>query len=182
MNIRLVAYTSGFLLMALGGLMFVPLAFEIYDGTDNANAFFSSAIATMFVGGLFFLSCRDNSRTIEIRDAFLLTIVSWCTLCLFGSFPIYMSDLSPSFTNAFFESVSGLTTTGATAFSGLDQMSRGVLIWRAILQWLGGIGVIGMAIAILLFWALVVCSFFEQNLRTAQRRSCRGPGSSLLRF
>jgi trk system potassium uptake protein TrkH len=92
------------------------------------------------------------SGGLTLRQAFLLTPVSWTTIALFGAIPLYISDyaqLRDSFTNAFFESTSGLTTTGATVIVGLDAAPHGILLWRALLQWLGGIGIIGVAIAIL---------------------------------
>ena len=95
--------------------------------------------------------CR-LSGGLTLRQAFLLTPVAWTTIALFGALPLYISDyaqLRDSFTNAFFESVSGLTTTGATVIVGLDDAPHGILLWRALLQWLGGIGIIGVAIAIL---------------------------------
>ena len=95
--------------------------------------------------------CR-LSGGLTLRQAFLLTPVAWTTIALFGALPLYISDyaqLRDHFTNAFFESMSGLTTTGATVIVGLDDAPHGLLLWRALLQWLGGIGIIGVAIAIL---------------------------------
>src|SRR5690606_17848294 len=84
-----------------------------------------------------------------MRGALLLTAGSWLSLCVFASIPFYVGELELSLADAFFEATSGLTTTGATVLTGLDSMAKGVLLWRAILHWMGGVGIIVMALAIL---------------------------------
>ena len=83
-----------------------------------------------------------------IRQAFLLTISSWIIISIFGSLPFIYSSSSLSYTDAFFESVSGITTTGSTVINNLQSLSEGILIWRSLLQWFGGIGIIVLAMAI----------------------------------
>ena len=103
----------------------------------------------MPVEDLFFLSNLDHNKKLNLQQAFLLTALSWLNIAIFGSLPFFFSSANFSFTNAFFESMSGITTTGSTIISNLENMPKGILLWRAILQWLGGIGIIVMAIAIL---------------------------------
>jgi trk system potassium uptake protein TrkH len=91
----------------------------------------------------------DNVRKISIRQAFVLTTVVWVVIPSFAALPLAFADLQLSYTDAFFEAMSGLTTTGSTVMLGLDSTPPGILLWRALLQWLGGIGIIAMAIVIL---------------------------------
>jgi trk system potassium uptake protein TrkH len=97
----------------------------------------------------FFLSNLDHDKKLTLQQAFLLTALSWLSIAIFGSLPFIFSDLNFSFVNAFFESMSGITTTGSTIISNLDEMPKSILLWRAILQWLGGIGIIIMAITLM---------------------------------
>lgn len=92
---------------------------------------------------------RTETMRIGVRQAFLPTALSWLVTALFGALPFALADLNLSYTDAVFEAMSGITTTGATVISGLERAPPGILIWRAILQWLGGIGIIVMAVAIL---------------------------------
>ncbi len=101
------------------------------------------------MGTLFFLSNLDHDKKLNLQQAFLLTSLSWLSIAIFGSLPFIFSNLEFSFTNAFFESMSGITTTGSTIISNLENMPKGILFWRAILQWLGGIGIIVMAITLM---------------------------------
>ncbi|MDC3036397.1 TrkH family potassium uptake protein, partial [Candidatus Pelagibacter sp.] len=113
------------------------------------SSFFGASIVTIIFGTLFFLSNLDHEKKLNLQQAFLLTALSWLSIALFGSLPFVFSSVNFSFTNAFFESMSGITTTGSTIISNLDTMPKGILLWRAILQWLGGIGVIVMAITLM---------------------------------
>jgi len=151
--IRPVFYLTGRMLLALAAAMLLPAAVDVLTGDPDWRAFLIGSVVTFGCGaGLTRLTRCRLSEGLTLRQAFLLTPVSWTTIALFGAIPLYISDYSQlrdSFTNAFFESMSGLTTTGATVIVGLDSAPRGILLWRALLQWLGGIGIIGVAIAIL---------------------------------
>ena len=128
--------------------MFIPIIVQfIYLEIDSS--FFGASIVTIIFGILFFLSNLDHDKSLTLQQAFLLTALSWLSIAIFGSLPFIFSDLEFSFTNAFFESMSGITTTGSTIISNLDEMPRSILLWRAILQWLGGIGIIIMAITLM---------------------------------
>ncbi len=147
-NYKTVFFTLGILQIILGVFMFVPLIIQfIYSEVDSS--FFGASIVTIVFGTLFFLSNLDHDRKLTLRQAFLLTALSWISVAIFGSLPFIFSELNFSFTNAFFESMSGITTTGSTIISNLNEMPKSILLWRAILQWLGGIGIIIMAITLM---------------------------------
>jgi trk system potassium uptake protein TrkH len=147
-NYKTVFFTLGILQIILGVFMFIPIVFQfIYSEIDSS--FFGASIVTIIFGTLFFLSNLDHDKRLTLQQAFLLTALSWLSIAIFGSLPFIFSDLNFSFTNAFFESMSGITTTGSTIISNLNEMPKSILLWRAILQWLGGIGIIIMAITLM---------------------------------
>ena len=147
-NYKTVFFTLGILQIILGVFMFIPIIFQfLYSEIDSS--FFGASIVTIIFGTLFFLSNLDHEKQLTLQQAFLLTALSWLSIAVFGSLPFVFSDLDFSFTNAFFESMSGITTTGSTIISNLDEMPKSILLWRAILQWLGGIGIIIMAITLM---------------------------------
>ncbi|GGK45484.1 TrkH family potassium uptake protein [Salinarimonas ramus] len=143
----------GGMLLALSAAMLIPAAFDLFARNEDWRAFaLSSAVTAAFGAGLVSISRTKLAGGLTLRQAFVLTPLTWLTVALFAALPLYFSDyaqLRDSFTNAFFEAVSGLTTTGATVIVGLQDAPPGVLIWRALLQWMGGIGIIATAIAIL---------------------------------
>ena len=147
-NYKTVFFTLGILLIILGVAMIVPISFQlIYNEFDST--FIISGIITITFGILFFLSNIDHLKSINTQQAFLLTALSWLSIAIFGSLPFFFSELSLSITDSFFESMSGITTTGATILENIEKSPKGILIWRAMLQWLGGIGVILMAITLM---------------------------------
>ena len=147
-NYKTVFFTLGILLIILGIAMIVPMGFQlIYNEFDST--FVISSIITITFGILFFLSNIDHLKSINTHQAFLLTALSWLSIAVFGSLPFFFSNLNLSITDSFFESMSGITTTGATILNNIENSPKGILIWRAMLQWLGGIGVILMAITLM---------------------------------
>ena len=147
-NYKTVFFTLGILQIILGIFMFIPVGVQfLYDEIDSS--FFGSSIVTIIFGTLFFLSNLDHNKKLNLQQAFLLTALSWLSIAIFGSLPFLFSSINFSFTNAFFESMSGITTTGSTIISNLENMPRSILLWRALLQWLGGIGIIVMAITLM---------------------------------
>ena len=147
-NYKTVFFTLGILQIILGVFMFIPIIIQfIYSEIDSS--FFGASIVTIIFGTLFFLSNLDHDKKLTLQQAFLLTALSWLSIAIFGSLPFIFSDLNFSFVNAFFESMSGITTTGSTIISNLNEMPKSILLWRAILQWLGGIGIIIMAITLM---------------------------------
>ena len=128
--------------------MLIPFFVQfIYD--EKNNTFLLSASVTAFIGTLLVLTNLEENKKLNLQQAFLLTTLSWLGIAIFGCLPFLLSNLNLSFVDAFFESMSGITTTGSTIITNLDDAPKSILIWRAILQWLGGIGVIVMAITIL---------------------------------
>ena len=147
-NYKTVFYTLGTLQIVLGVFMLIPVIIQlIYSELDSG--FISASIITIVFGILFFLSNLDHDKNIDLPQAFILTALSWLSIAIFGSLPFIFSELSLSFTDAFFESMSGITTTGSTILTDINNAPKGILLWRAILQWLGGIGIILMAITLM---------------------------------
>jgi len=130
--------------------MVVPLALDLSDGDDNWRGFAFAAFVTLVSGvALALLSASDEDRGLSRQQAFLLTVLVWVALPVWGALPFYLGAPRASFTDAIFEAMSGLTTTGATVFTGLDEAPRGMLLWRALLQWYGGVGIVVVAMVFL---------------------------------
>ena len=147
-NYKTVFFTLGILQIILGIFMMIPVIVQfLYNEFDSS--FVGASIVTIIFGSLFFLSNLDHDKKLNLQQAFLLTALSWLSIAIFGSLPFVFSNAQFSFTNAFFESMSGITTTGSTIISNLEIIPKGILFWRAILQWLGGIGIIVMAITLM---------------------------------
>jgi len=147
-NYKTVFFTLGILQIILGVSMSIPIITQIiYDELDSS--FFGAGIITIIFGVLFFLSNLDHDKKLNLQQAFLLTALSWLSIAIFGALPFIFSSLQLSITDAFFESMSGITTTGSTIITNLNDSPKSILLWRAILQWLGGIGIIVMAITLM---------------------------------
>ena len=147
-NYKTVFFTLGVLQIILGISMIIPIIFQlIFQELDSS--FIGAGIITIVFGVLFSLSNLDHQKKLNLQQAFLLTALSWLSIAIFGSLPFIFSELELSITDAFFESMSGITTTGSTIITNLDNSPKSILIWRAILQWLGGIGIIVMAITLM---------------------------------
>ena len=147
-NYKTVFFTLGILQIILGIFMLIPIIVQfLYNEVDSS--FFGASIVTIIFGTLFFLSNLDHDKKLNLQQAFLLTTLSWLSIAIFGSLPFVFSTIELSITDAFFESMSGITTTGSTIIPNLEITPKGILLWRAILQWLGGIGIIVMAITLM---------------------------------
>ena len=145
---KTVFFIVGILLVILGIFMMIPYGVQlIYD--ENSNSFFSSSVITIFIGVLTVLSSLKRDNQLNLQQAFLFSTLSWVSIALFGSLPFLLSDINLSFSEAFFESMSGITTTGSTTIIDLDSTPKSILTWRAIMQWLGGIGIIVMATTVM---------------------------------
>lgn len=129
--------------------MFLPAAADLAVGNQEWQVFATGAALTLFIGVMLVLTTRSNVRNLSLRQAFILTTLSWVLMPAVAALPLVFADLDLSYTDAFFEAMSGLTTTGSTVIVDLDHTKPGILLWRALLQWLGGIGIIAMAIAIM---------------------------------
>ncbi|MEX1306438.1 MAG: TrkH family potassium uptake protein [Rhodovibrionaceae bacterium] len=148
-DFRPVLFILGILLAVLAVAMSIPAVVDALIGHPDWQVFAASAGVTLFVGVSLILTNRSGWGRFGLRQGFLMTTLAWLVIALFGALPMAFSDLELSFTDAFFESMSGVTTTGSTVIVGLDDAPPGILLWRAILQWLGGIGIIVMAISVL---------------------------------
>ncbi|OUS20754.1 potassium transporter TrkH [Litorivita pollutaquae] len=149
-DLRPVGYVIGLLVTALGLTMFLPMLVDIAEGRGHWPAFATSALLSVTIGSLVALSCRNGLREgLSIQQTFLLTTGVWLMLPIFGALPFVLGETDARWVDAFFEAMSGVTTTGSTVFSGLDEMPKGILLWRAILQWLGGVGIIVVAMVFL---------------------------------
>ena len=147
-NYKTVFFTLGILQIILGISMAIPILTQIiYLEIDSS--FIGASIICIIFGVLFFLSNLNHDKKLNLQQAFLLTALSWLSIAIFGSLPFIFSSLELSITDSFFESMSGITTTGSTIISNLEAAPRSILVWRAMLQWLGGIGIIVMAITLM---------------------------------
>jgi trk system potassium uptake protein TrkH len=147
-NYKTVFFTLGILQIILGISMVIPILTQIiYSEMDSS--FIGAAIISIIFGVLFFLSNLNHDKKLNLQQAFLLTALSWLSIAIFGSLPFIFSKLELSITDSFFESMSGITTTGSTIILNLQDAPRSILLWRAMLQWLGGIGIIVMAITLM---------------------------------
>ena len=147
-NYKTVFFTLGVLQIILGVSMIIPIIIQfIYNELDAS--FISAGIISVVFGILFFLSNLDHNKKLNLQQAFLLTALSWISIAIFGALPFIFSNLELSITDSFFESMSGITTTGSTIMVNLDDAPKAILLWRAMLQWLGGVGIILMAITLM---------------------------------
>ncbi len=157
-------YVIGLLLTVLSIGMVLPMLADIYSGSSDWKVFLLCIVITAFFGGSLVLSNAHQELKINVRQAFMLTVLSWLMIAAFGALPFYLSELQLSITDSFFEAMSGVTTTGSTVITGLDDAPPGILLWRGILQWLGGVGVILMAMSIMPFLNVGGMQIFRTEL------------------
>ena len=150
MHLRVVQRILGLLLMLYSVTMLPPVAVSLYFADGQATAFIQALAITFIAGLVAWLPARNDRRELRLRDGFLVAAVFWLGLGSFGALPLLLAQTPDmSVTGAVFEAVSGLTTTGATVLTGLDTLPRSILYYRAQLHWLGGMGIIVLAVAIL---------------------------------
>ncbi len=145
---KTVFFLIGILLIVLGASMLAPYALQVTQ-EEGGHSFLSASFVTIFIGVLFLLANLEREFKLNLRQTFLFSSLAWFMVAVFGSLPFLLSAEEFTFSEAFFESMSGITTTGATIISDLDGSPKSILLWRAIMQWLGGIGIVVMAITIL---------------------------------
>ena len=148
-DLRPTLFVIGILLIILALTMVAPALADLAAANPDWRVFLASAATTLFVGVGLVLACRAPRFAISVQQTFVLTTASWIVLTGFAAMPFALSTLGLSHADAYFEAMSGLTTTGSTVITGLDHAPPGILLWRALLQWLGGIGIIVMAVAVL---------------------------------
>ena len=149
MHLSIILRVTGALLMWFSVAMLVPAGVALWYQEDTATTFATAFLITLAGGAVIWLSSRDR-RELRSGDGFMITALFYTGLGLFGAIPLYLAEhLDVSFTDAAFESLSGLTTTGATVLVGLDDMPRSILFYRQFLQWMGGMGIVVLAVAIM---------------------------------
>ncbi|SBW02655.1 Trk system potassium uptake protein [uncultured Alphaproteobacteria bacterium] len=149
LDIRPVLYVVGLLLLVLAAAMALPVALSFADGGGDGVVFAAAAAVTVFFALALILSCEGPRRRLNLRHVFLLTAVTWGVLPLFAALPFSFGSARLDYTDAVFEAMSGLTTTGSSVIADLLGQSRATLLWRSLLQWLGGIGIVLMAVTLL---------------------------------
>jgi trk system potassium uptake protein len=150
LDLRPVVYVVGWQVLCLGALMLPSLAVDLYDRSLNAEAFAISSILAISAGFGIVLTCADSwTQNLSLRQGFLLTGGAWAFYPAVAALPMMLGEPGLSFTDAYFESMSALTTTGATVITGLEDLPRGLLLWRGILHWVGGIGIVLVAMILL---------------------------------
>lgn len=147
-NYRPISFVLGLVLSKIALFMYVPTLLAFFTGTDGFIEFGQSLLITHFAAFVFLSLGRTKNFRLGVRDMFLITTLVWSVSSCFAALPfVFINHIS--FTDAYFETMSGITTTGSTVLSGLDTMSPSILLWRSTLQWIGGVGFIVMAVAIL---------------------------------
>ena len=140
----------GVLLVMFSTTLLPPILIALIGKDGGLQPFLIAYVTTLLVGGALWAPLRHQRRELRVRDGFLIVVLFWTVLALFGAFPLLLSaDLEISITDALFESMSGLTTTGATVLPGLDALPASILYYRQQLQWLGGMGIIVLAVAVM---------------------------------
>ncbi len=149
MELRPIIALIGQVTTILGISMLLPAIVDLVAGNEEWQTFIISSFITTFFGAGLWAATMGEKKALNLRQAFLLTFLVWAVLTIFGSLPFIWSKYELSVTDAIFESMSGITTTGATIMAGLDDAAPGILLWRSLLQWFGGLGIVVMAIAVL---------------------------------
>ena len=150
LDLRPIGYVIGLLAAFLGATMLIPLAVDLYHGNDHWRSFGTSALIAWGTGVLLALSCANGVRArLTVQQTFLLATAVWVALPLFGAVPFIIGATEARVVDAVFEAMSGMTTTGATVFAGLEDLPEGLLLWRSMLQWFGGVGIIVVAMVFL---------------------------------
>lgn len=150
MNLKIIFRIIGFLLMLTGIFMMLGIPFSIYYKSNDISALLQSGIFTSAVGLIIWFFTRNpQNKELGKREGYLIVTLGWFTMALFGSIPFMIYGAIPGFTDAFFETMSGFTTTGATILNDIEVVPAGLLFWRSLTQWLGGMGIIVLSLAIL---------------------------------
>ena len=158
---RTIAYVNGLFCLYVALAMLAPMTVDYVDGNPDWYGFLASGFVIGTLSAAAILATRGNLVEFNLRIGFLLVVSLWLSTSLVASLPLVLGTRAVSFTDALFEAVSGLTTTGSTVLTGLDDMPRGLLLWRSTIQWLGGIGIIAMSLLILPFLRIGGMQFFR---------------------
>ncbi|HOC25558.1 MAG TPA: potassium transporter TrkG, partial [bacterium] len=134
MNLRAVLHVVAILIILEGIALLTGIAFSLFYGDGDAGAILISSAVCLLAGGLLFLATR-NQDELKLREGFAVVVLGWSALTLFGALPFLISGTVPSFSDAFFETMSGFTTTGATILTNIEAMPHGLLFWRSLTHW-----------------------------------------------
>lgn len=149
LNYKIISYLMGLLLIVNGGFILLAAIVSYYYSDGVAQEMFIAGIVALMAGGLIMFFTKNHKKEIEKRDGFLIVTFGWIFMSLIGTLPYIFTGAIPSFTDAFFETMSGYTTTGASILTEIEIIPKGVLFWRSITHWIGGMGIIVLAVAIL---------------------------------
>ncbi|MFD2516520.1 TrkH family potassium uptake protein [Salinimicrobium flavum] len=149
LNKPIISHIMGLLLLCNGGFMLTAAAVSMYYRDGVALDIFTAALLTIVSGVVLMFLTKGHRKEIKKRDGYLIVTIGWILMAVSGTLPYVLSESIPSFTNAFFETMSGYTTTGATILIDIESIPRGILFWRSLTHWIGGMGIIVLAIAIL---------------------------------
>ncbi|RNF33750.1 TrkH family potassium uptake protein [Paracoccus methylarcula] len=163
MDIRPVAHPLGKVIVVLGASMALPMVADWWVGNDHWEVFLQSGVITVVAGLLVTFASRGDYRSLNIQQAFLITSGLWAVLPVFGALPFIIGQPYAGFTDAYFEAMSGVTTTGTTVFPELDGLPRGTHLWRGILQWIGGLGIVVVAMVFLPVMKVGGMQFFRSE-------------------
>ena len=151
-NFKVIGDILGILLLINGGFMALCLPISFYYGEQDWTAILTSSLITIGAGALLkYLTRNKKSKELKKKDGYLIVTAGWIFMSVFGALPYIFSGAIPDFTNAFFETISGYTTTGASILTDIEAVPNGILFWRSLTQWIGGMGIIVLALAILPF-------------------------------
>ena len=148
-NLKVVAFVLSILLVIEGAFMLLAAPISLYYGDQDALYIFLSSFLTAFAGFILWAIFRNCDKTIGKREGYIIVSLGWVIFSVFGAIPFVISGGIPSYTDAFFETISGFTTTGASILNDIESMSHGLLFWRSTTQWLGGMGIIVLSLVIL---------------------------------
>ena len=148
-NFRIIFHILGLLLLVEGISMILPFGVSIYYGESDTLALGLTAALNISLGTIAYLLTKKSNKSIGKREGFIIVSLVWVVFSLFGALPFVISNYIPSYTNAFFETISGFTTTGASILNDIERLPHGLLFWRSMTQWLGGMGIIVLSLAIL---------------------------------
>ena len=151
LNLKPIALVGGTVVCAVGFLLFIPLITELFYQSESWQSYAVPILIYLIVGGSLVITNRNIELKISMKEAFIITVLSWLLLAILSAVPFIYTKVNLSVVDALFESMSGITTTGSTVINNLDFLPKGILIWRAMLQWLGGIGIVVIALFILPF-------------------------------
>ena len=154
---------SGYILSVLGLIMFIPASFDFSETSMISSPFFISSMISLFFGSLLFLSNYTKIERINLRQAYLVTTISWFLVVVFSAIPFILYDVVPSVADALFESTSGITGTGASIMSNVEKLPKSILLWRSILNYIGGLGVVIFAVALLPFLGIGGMQIFQRE-------------------